>query len=440
MTEESTNPTGNKPENRKINPSDLIEREAVEQELASILGSAFFRASKRSKEFLSYVVRHELESNREPLKERTIGVDLFARPAGYATGDDPVVRVQAGDVRRRLEQYYHGTSSHSPVRIELPVGSYTPEFIWSPAEPQAKEISEPELPAEAISNPTPGKHREFIWAAGVVGLLLIAALCWTVVHRGSAPKSDLMRFWSPAFSSSGPILICLAKPMVYRPSVDAYRIHSLPDQFTTESEMLNALPPLQPDDKLQWKDMLAYPEYGVARGDVYAAVRLSVMLQQIGKDSELRIGDDYTYADLRNSPAILVGAFNNRWAMQITSSLHFRFVEMDGKQMIQEQGQTQRDWQAKAIQHGNVATIVDDYGLVTRLLDAKTGQFVVTLAGIGANGTQAASELVTNPQYLDAALRNVPPDWAEKNVEFVVHTAVIDSVTGPPQVVASYVW
>lgn len=440
MTEESTNPAGNKPGTRKINPSNLAEKEAVARELESILGSTFFRASKRSKEFLSYVVRHELERNQEPLKERTIGVDLFARPAGYATGDDPVVRVQAGDVRRRLEQYYHSTPDSSPVRIELPVGSYTPELIWTSAEPQPNEMPEPAPHAQASSAPAIRKPRRLVWGYVIGSLLLAGAMFLTFAHHPSAQKSNLDRFWSPAFSSSEPILICLAKPMVYRPSVDAYHIHSRPDQFNSESERLNALPPLRPDDTLKWQDMLEYPEYGVARGDVYAAVRLSVMLEQMGKNSELRIGDDYTYADLRNSPAVLVGAFNNRWAMQITSSLHFRFAETDGKQMIQEQGLPQRDWQAKAIPHGNAKTIVDDYGLVTRLLDSKTGQFVVTVAGIGANGTQAASELVTNPQYLDAALRNVPPGWAQKNLEFVVHTTVTDSVTGPPQVVAVYVW
>jgi hypothetical protein len=219
-----------------------------------------------------------------------------------------------------------------------------------------------------------------------------------------------------------------------------YRQHSTPGQFDTELEILDSPPPLKPNDPLQWHDMVEYPEYGVARGDVYAAVRFSIMLSQIGKDSEVRIGSDYSYEDLRNFPAILLGAFNNRWAMQITSNLHFRFLEANGKQMIQEQGQSGREWQAKSILHGNETIVVDDYGLVTRLLDSKTGQFVVTVAGIGANGTQAASELVTSPQYLEAALHTLPPDWTQKDLQFVVHTTVTDSVTGPPQVVATYVW
>src|SRR5450631_1781743 len=79
-------------ESRKF---DDLERAAVLGELDAILNSSIFQTSKRGQQFLSYVVRHRLDGNHERLKERTIGVDLFQRPVGYATGDDPVVRVQA---------------------------------------------------------------------------------------------------------------------------------------------------------------------------------------------------------------------------------------------------------------------------------------------------------------------------------------------------------
>jgi hypothetical protein len=86
---------------------DAVDKSAVLQELENILASPSFRNSGRSKQFLSYVIQHKLDGHDDSLKERSIGADLFHRPADYATGDDPVVRVQAGEVRRRLEQYYH---------------------------------------------------------------------------------------------------------------------------------------------------------------------------------------------------------------------------------------------------------------------------------------------------------------------------------------------
>src|SRR6202161_3490383 len=128
-----------------------VNKSAILQELGNILASPSFRNSSRSKQFLSYVIQHKLEGHHELLKERSIGADLFHRPADYATGDDPVVRVQAGEVRRRLEQYYHEFSQPSEIRIDLPVGTYVPEFHPMPAELPV-EASAPPLPLQETSN------------------------------------------------------------------------------------------------------------------------------------------------------------------------------------------------------------------------------------------------------------------------------------------------
>ena len=100
-------------------------------ELERILSSRLFRGSNRSKQFLSYVVRNSLDGHVDNLKERTIGTEVFQRHPDYVTGDDSVVRVTAGEVRRRLERYYHGAPRDMPVRIEIPIGSYAPEFRWT---------------------------------------------------------------------------------------------------------------------------------------------------------------------------------------------------------------------------------------------------------------------------------------------------------------------
>jgi hypothetical protein len=132
-----------------------------------------------------------------------------------------------------------------------------------------------------------------------------------------------------------------------------------------------------------------------------------------------------------------VGAFNNRWTMQVTSNLHFAFIEENGKQMIREHGPSGRTWSARFGRHGET---IEDFGVVTRLLNSKTGNFVVATAGLLADGTQAAAEFVSSPQYLEDALRTAQPDWMNKNLQFVVQTTVTDTIPGPPQVVAIYMW
>jgi hypothetical protein len=430
-------------------PSDGPPKEAVLRELESILNSPFFRTSNRSKQFLSYVVQHTLDGNHEPLKERTIGAKLFQRPAGYATGDDPVVRVQAGEVRRRLEQYHHAGLAQSAVRIELPVGTYAPEFRWTtpqheePGHEAEPARSEP-LPTAPSSDPpiefVATNHQRFTWPRLMIGIGLAAvcALLVISVYRSVPGKSTVNQFWSPVLGTSEPVLICLAKPTVYVPSLELLQRYSKsPGDFATELQQLTERPPLQPQDKLAWGDMVEYADYGVAAGDTYAAVRLSAVLARMGKESQVRIGAHYSFADLRNSPAIVVGAFNNRWTMQMTSNLHFAFVEEGGQGLIREQGPAGRTWRAKRDRHGEV---MEDFGVVTRLLNSKTGQFVVSTAGILSDGTQAAAEFVSSSGYLEEALRTAAPDWVKKNLQFVVQTTVTDSVPGPPQAVAVYVW
>ena len=437
---------------------DGPDKEAVLRELEAILSSPFFRTSNRSKQFLAYVVQHTLEGNHEPLKERTIGAKLFQRPAGYSTGDDPVVRVQAGEVRRRLEQYHHAAVSQSPVRIELPVGSYAPEFRWAPTAPKHEEPAQAE-PSEAepaklgsstqavtpssapIDSPAKVQKR-FTPARLILGFCLVLAVLALLVARGyrsSPAKSTLNQFLGACSSPlPRPVLICLAKPTVYVPSIGLLQRYSKsPGEFTTELQHLTQQPPMQPQDKLVWGDLVEYADYGVAAGDTYAAVRLSALLGRMGKESQVRIGNQYSFADLRNSPAIVVGAFNNRWTLQMTSNLHFAFVEEDGQGLIREQGSLGRAWRPKRGPHGEVA---EDFGVVTRLLNSKTGQFVVSTAGILSDGTQAAAEFVSSSGYLEEALRTAAPDWVKKNLQFVVQTTVTDSVPGPPQVVAIYTW
>jgi len=415
-----------------------VNREDVLLELDHILASHFFRSAGRSKQFLQYVVQHKLEGNPEQLKERTIGTEVFLRPAGYATGDDPVVRVQAGEVRRRLEQYYQAEPTDSHVWIELPVGSYSPVFhLGSSA---LKGIAPVPVPApEVRTSPKQSRARLYIVAAIGFGLALAAGIAFITLHHTIHKKTVFEQFWSPIFSTKQPVLICLAKPVAYRPTEDVYRRYSRshPGTFRTEAERANMPLPLDPDEKISWGDLFVYTDYGVAAGDVYAAVSISALLSKIDKPSQLRIGTNYTFEDLRNSPAVVLGGFNNKWTMQLTSNLQFALVEDNEKYMIRERSPGGRIWQTHTGPNGETT---EDYGIVSRLVDSKTGQFTITVAGIGPEGTQAAGEFVANARYIEDGLRNAPANWEKGNLEIVLQTTVTDSVAGPPLAIATYYW
>jgi hypothetical protein len=409
------------------------------RELEKILESPPFCGSSRRKEFLSYVVRHSLEGHQELLKERTIGTEVFHREPDYATGDDPVVRVQAGEVRRRLEQYYYTAPADTPVRIEIPTGSYHPEFHWNKAVlPADKPVDQTTIPDTSPAMKDSPNHRRWPWIVGAACLALAVAvgIISLSFRHPKPPPTAMDLFWSPVFKTAEPVIICLAKPVVYRPSVELYERYSKthPGTFETEPERDNEFLPLNPNERLTWGDMMVYPGYGVASGDVYAAVQISNLLVRMGKPSQVRIGNSLSFEDLRTSPAVVLGAFNSKWTMQMTSNLHFSLQFDSG---IREQIPSGRVWTSQFNSRGEYTV---DYGIVSRLLDSKTGQFLISAGGVGSPGTQAAGEVVSNPRYLEEALRTAPADWDKKDFQFVVQTNVIDSIPGPPHVIASYFW
>jgi hypothetical protein len=285
----------------------------------------------------------------------------------------------------------------------------------------------------------PAHWKKGPWVAlTVASLAAIAALAGFLVYRANSPRAVLDQFWSPVFATSRPALICLPKPISYRPSIALFnRNAKTPGEFDSEVDRMNARPSLKPDDELRWSDMIEYSDLGVGKGDVQAGFRLSGLLTRLGKDTEVRIGNGYSFDDLRNSPAILIGAFSNRWSMEMTSGLHFAFAEDHGVFRIQEQGPKGRSFYAHLDRN---SAIVEDYGIVTRLVKSGTGQFVVAIAGITSDGSEAAADIASSPEDLAKALHAAPSDWPRKNVQILVKTTVRDSVAGPAQVVAIYVW
>src|ERR1035438_3058690 len=105
--------------------------EEIRQQLRDILASPTFHGSKRCHQFLEYVCEQSLGGGMGALKERTIAITVFGRPAESDLGEDTIVRVGAREVRKRLAQYYMTSEgAAAKIRIDLPSGAYAPEFHY----------------------------------------------------------------------------------------------------------------------------------------------------------------------------------------------------------------------------------------------------------------------------------------------------------------------
>ena len=102
--------------------------ETIRIQLNRILQYAQFRGSNKQRKFLSFVVNETLADRDSQLKGYTIAVTVYGRKEGFDPQIDPIVRVEAGRLRRALEHYYLTAGRNDPVRIEIPKGGYTPTF------------------------------------------------------------------------------------------------------------------------------------------------------------------------------------------------------------------------------------------------------------------------------------------------------------------------
>src|ERR1700758_3067324 len=195
--------------NSLLDPVPLVFRPQIKEALEDILQSAPFRTSRQCQDLFRYIVEHSLAGSDDSLRERVIGIEVFARVPDYHTAEDPVVRVRAADVRKRLAQYYQA-QEREPGRwkIDIPTGSYRARFNPS-------DFAPPEIPApaailipglEAVPSPAevrpvsrrrPGK-RKLLWASALVAGCLAGTLAGLLLTRTSHPLvTPFDLFWAP---------------------------------------------------------------------------------------------------------------------------------------------------------------------------------------------------------------------------------------------------
>ncbi|GAB4514117.1 MAG: hypothetical protein Tsb0019_11880 [Roseibium sp.] len=130
---------GNTDQRSSARESPSPERSQVQSALAAALQSREFQSAPQLRSFLGFIVGAALNDEQEKLKGYTIAVEALGRPQDFNPVTDPIVRVEAARLRRRLAKYYAGSGAADPVRIDIPKGSYAPEF-------KIADASEPRTP------------------------------------------------------------------------------------------------------------------------------------------------------------------------------------------------------------------------------------------------------------------------------------------------------
>jgi hypothetical protein len=394
-----------------------VDGAAVRAQLERILLSPPFRNSKRYPAFLRYVVEQELSGASSELKERTIAIDVFGKDPYYDPAVDPVVRISAGEVRKRLAQYYQEFADPDQLRIELPVGSYRPEFVAAvAARPVPSVLPIPVAPPAAVETLAGKKpvhiRKRNVVAAGVVALFaVLAGLTWAYV--ASRPTA-LDLFWHPVIQQTHSVMLCLGR--------SNFRAADPPPG------PLHAVDPHQ---------------VAVAWWDAETLARLAGLVQSKGASLYFFREDQANFSDFQQRPAVLIGAYNDQWTLELMSRMRYTFQRGEGFQWIADRDRPSfQGWKNDLRQtdaQGNLA-LKQDYAIISRVANPRTGFITVTVAGLWGYGTLAAGRFLTDPQYMQDFCKRTGFRPDKGNMQIVIGTEVIQGKPGPPTVLAATSW
>jgi hypothetical protein len=407
-------------------------RQLVDRELEEILRGPSFCNSRQSERLLRYLVGQSLGGREDLLHEKQVGAAVFGRQPGYDTTVDPIVRVRVNEIRKRLAKHYQTVADARPVRFEILAGNYRVRFVTPKPEPS---VTEPQPVHRA-----PGRWWNAAPWYAYLGLVLaivvlIAGLIAGSVWLRSPAKGAAEEFWGPAMRSPQPVILCVGHPVVYRLSRKYWLRGNAtpPDHFQYQT----VAPQLPPHQHLNTEDIVVIPDQYIGLGSAYAMARISALLARNHKESEIRFGNDVSFTDLKRAPSVLIGAFSNRWTLEITKDHRFVF-ETVGEVPVVRDRQSGKVWALSGLQENGRTP--EDYVIVTRMLESKTGQFTVIAAGITQYGCQAAGDVLTNPGRLELIARALPRGWQAKSLQLLLHVPMVGQSPGTPSLIAFQLW
>lgn len=378
------------------------------------------------------------------LKERLLGIEVFHRAPDYDTNVDPVVRVTAAEVRKRIAQYYLEPAHAHEIRIDIPTGSYVPHFYrtqslpagngtdtgnpsHSKQEAGSSETHAASVTESAVVEPEhKSRWRSIYWpqiaVAVALGILLTYLGTRAIGGLDSWRERAVRNFWAPLSSGDTPVTIVIGDHTIgstgnalrasqgaaINPAEDVLRLMNEHEQVTISDVT----------------SLFTVLEYMIRHDKRYTAVGAGAA----------------SFDGLGKGPVLLFAGLDNRWTMRLAEHLRYRFVDSpnDAIGTIEDSQNPSQRWQVDFSVPYNKMPV--DYAIVARYFDPVIEQPVIIVAGVGQTGTVSASQFVTSERMIEDMNKLAPKGWSQGNVEVVLQTSVIDGRPGPPHIVASHFW
>lgn len=406
-------------------------REQKLAQLERLLQSRALQNSESLKAFLRFVVEKTVDDAGAQLKEYTIATEVFGRNSDYDPRIDSVVRVQAGRLRTKLQEYYTTEGKGDPVVIDLPKGHYHPVFVSHQPEPglpaseqrpsngsAANGHAAAAAESQTVHDAAPARARAKVPAltlllAGLV--LILGAVALTLYNSNrelrrqaeagdpSLNAEDFRAVWGPFVDDPESPLLVLSSPTLPRfingADPDSLRQRSV--ELTQEqTRALLAAPEFQG----QWAGgdvPRLIPSLGMytGMGEAVGVYRLTDLMRSSRKSILLRQSRHVNAADLKYRNVILLGSiYVNEWSRRLPSVENFAYTFDATIENHAPQAGEERAYRPQF--DAQTGSLTVDYALITVKPNVSGEHAVMTLAGIFSEGTEAAAEFVTTRHHL----------------------------------------
>lgn len=405
--------------------------EAIEEQVERLLASDEIKGSRILHGLLRFVVQAKLDGRDDEIKESVLATEVFGRKTDFDSRADPVARVHAHRLRKKLDQYYDGAGADDPWVIKIPTGSYVPEIVPA-GRPEAAARPAPPIEAPRPSQPAPQAATAVVparlgrvawFAIGALVLALAASILMQARGDRSLPDSAVQRLWADMLGpDAAPTAIVFSETVFLSNDKLLLRYHG---PYTGPTGAGVASPetvrPYVDPQILDLAGPLLFNRTYTALGQVYSVRALTLLFAQAGKNLALR-----PIRLLRPNEAAtenLILSEDSDLSVVNQSLQHFRVVsgsfgyksaDQPAIEMIDPvEGEPSR-FTIEFDEQTQERKV--DYALAAMLPGKKPHLRVVLTDGITAAGSWAATQALTTEDgvlQLEALLGVSPPQFFE---------------------------
>lgn len=386
-----------------------------------------FRRAARLRELLVYLTERALDGRALELNEHEIAIAVFRRPETFHSADDSIVRSSVRQLRAKLHEYFEGPGRDEAVVVEIPKGSYVPEFRG-----RQEEIAKTE---------GPGRWRLVAGVALAGCVVLAGLLAWSVMggrREAAAPAaSNLVTLLFGGSTKDIDIVVCDSALVV----VNAYREHLLGlDDYIAQKDQRplpitggnpsGATPAEFPGKRLitSFRDMVVLE-------------RLSRQAPAAGFGIQLRHSRLMQVRDFKSGSHILLGSpWSNPWVTLFEDQLNFRFSggEAGGSYGLvntkPEAGEQGFYGCTPAEARNGVS-----YARIAVVRNLSGQGAVLLVSGLQTESSEGALDAVQSAEFLEQVKRIAKAQSAEAlmGLELLVEVRAVDGVVRGSRLLAS---